>query len=218
MKKYQGLRILSPSMNDSYSLAELYVAFENEVFAKSKEMDISMLRETLRHMDDRPDDEVAPRASWVWQRILQKLQEERKVFAVLNKYGNMALDKPEDELPIWNEQFWKPDVNDLNVHFIAQMDELPDYIVKLNQDGIPDQVNRTGRILLNQRPRQEGNEHETYGTISPEKRRKTKITMGGTYDEEKDTDTWATDLAPSTPCYLPCNDARRVESRVLYKN
>ena len=82
MKKYQGLRILSPSMNDSYSRAELYVAFENEVFAKSKEMDISMLRETLRHMDDRPDDEVAPRASWVWQRILQKLQEERKVFAL----------------------------------------------------------------------------------------------------------------------------------------
>ena len=82
MKKYQGLRILSSSMNDSYSRAELYVAFENEVFAKSKEMDISMLRETLRHMDDRPDDEVAPRASWVWQRILQKLQEERKVFAL----------------------------------------------------------------------------------------------------------------------------------------
>ena len=66
--------------------------------------------------------------------------------AVLNKYGNMALDKPEDELPIWNEQFWKPDVIDLNVHFIAQMDELPDYIVKLNQDGIPDQVNRKHNV------------------------------------------------------------------------
>lgn len=149
LKKYQGLRILSPSMNDSYSRAELYAAFENEVFAKSKEMDISMLRETLRHMDDRPNDEVATHASWVWQRILQKLQEERKVFALGLMRRGFAISGGYYDSAVSDDRAggcWKPDVNDLNVHFIAQMDELPDYTVKLNQDGIPDQVNRKHNV------------------------------------------------------------------------
>lgn len=82
MRKNQSLRVLGLSMSDSYSSEELYAVFENEVFSAAKEMDISMLKETLKHIDDRPDEEVAPRKWWVWQQIQQKIQEEKKVFTL----------------------------------------------------------------------------------------------------------------------------------------
>lgn len=75
MKRKQGSRILTPAMTDSYSRAELYAVFENEVFGKSKEMDISMLRETLRHLDDRDDADIAPHKDYTWNKIMQHIKE-----------------------------------------------------------------------------------------------------------------------------------------------
>lgn len=82
MKKRQGLRILSPAMSDSYSNTELYTVFENEVFANPKEMDTSMLRETLRHLDDRDDADVAPHKDYTWKKIIQRIQEMNHPFVL----------------------------------------------------------------------------------------------------------------------------------------
>ena len=68
MNKKIVLRSLDSSMNDSYSTAELYAVFESQVFGKAKSMDVPLLRETVKALDDRMDSEVAPHQVIVWQK------------------------------------------------------------------------------------------------------------------------------------------------------
>lgn len=74
MKQPFFLRPLGTAMNDQYSARELYAAFERQAFARAKEMDVPLLRETLRALDDREDALAAPHADRVWQRILQRIR------------------------------------------------------------------------------------------------------------------------------------------------
>lgn len=80
MKKKMILRTLGASMNDSYSIIELYSVFESEVFSKPKKMDVSLIRETARAMDDRDDEVIAPHKDYVWQKIWQSIQDRERPF------------------------------------------------------------------------------------------------------------------------------------------
>ena len=73
MYKKMTLRMLSTSMNDSYSTAELYTTFKKLVFCKPKEMDTSLIRETVLCLDDREDDVLAPHKDYVWYKIKQRI-------------------------------------------------------------------------------------------------------------------------------------------------
>ena len=82
MKERTALRMLNVSMDDSYSTIELYSAFKNEVFSEPKEMDVSLIRETTRTLDDRNDEDVAPHKDYVWQKIRQRIQDCRRSFVL----------------------------------------------------------------------------------------------------------------------------------------
>ena len=69
MRKPVFVRPLSKDMNDHYSDAELYTVFQEQVFKKAGEIDVPLLYETVKAIDDRPDNEVAPNRSIIWQRI-----------------------------------------------------------------------------------------------------------------------------------------------------
>ena len=55
MKQPFFLRPLGTAMNDQYSARELYAAFERQAFARAKEMDVPLLRETLRALEGSTD-------------------------------------------------------------------------------------------------------------------------------------------------------------------
>ena len=78
MKKTPVFRMLRSDMNDFYSSQELYALCREQLFAKAKRMDVSLLRETLRSIDDRPDDEVAPHMDFVWNKIQRRIHEPTK--------------------------------------------------------------------------------------------------------------------------------------------
>ena len=82
MRKGVLLRQLHPVMDDSYSTGELYAVFKDQAFRKSKMMDIVLLSETLRAMDDRPDEEAAPHKEQIWQQICNRIGEMRKPVAL----------------------------------------------------------------------------------------------------------------------------------------
>lgn len=74
MKKASALRMLQDTLDDFYSDMELHALCEEQIFTKAKLMDVSLLREALQAMDDRPDDEVAPHKSFVWRKIQRRIQ------------------------------------------------------------------------------------------------------------------------------------------------
>ena len=82
MRKGVLLRPLHSVMDDSYSAGELYAVFKDQAFRKSKMMDIVLLSETLRAMDDRPDEEVAPHKEQIWQQVSNRIEEMRKPVAL----------------------------------------------------------------------------------------------------------------------------------------
>ncbi|MBR4539710.1 MAG: hypothetical protein IKO52_12845 [Clostridia bacterium] len=82
MNKKMVLRPLDVAMNDSYSTAELYAVFESQVFGKSKSMDVPLLRETVKALDDRMDDEVAPHKEFVWQKIVHRILNMQQPFVL----------------------------------------------------------------------------------------------------------------------------------------
>ena len=45
MKKALKLRPLEERMNDSYTAAELYAAFRDQVFRRGRDMDVALLRD-----------------------------------------------------------------------------------------------------------------------------------------------------------------------------
>ena len=89
MKKPVFVRPLKIDMNDHYSTAELYSVFQEQVFRKAGEIDVPLLRETTMAIDDRPDDEVAPNRSIVWQRIEIRRRELQKSF--VGKYSRKTI-------------------------------------------------------------------------------------------------------------------------------
>lgn len=82
MNKKIVLRSLDASMNDSYSTAELYAVFESQVFGKAKSMDVPLLTETVKALDDRMDGEVAPHQLIVWQKIVHHILNIQHPFAL----------------------------------------------------------------------------------------------------------------------------------------
>lgn len=82
MNKKMVLRPLDAAMNDSYSTAELYAVFESQVFSKSKSMDVPLLTETVKALDDRMDGEVAPHQVIVWQKIVHRILNIQRPFAL----------------------------------------------------------------------------------------------------------------------------------------
>ena len=79
MKKRATLRMLNVSMDDSYTIEELYATFEGEVFSNPKNMDIGLIKETVFALDARGNEEVAPHMNYVWQMIQQRIQNQQKI-------------------------------------------------------------------------------------------------------------------------------------------
>ena len=73
MRKASPLRMLQDSLNDFYSDQELHALCEEQIFTKARQMDVSLLREVLQAMDDRPDEEAAPHKSYVWNKIQRRI-------------------------------------------------------------------------------------------------------------------------------------------------
>ena len=82
MKTNISLRPLHSAMNDSYSENELYTVFENLIFRRSEDMDIALLSETLRAIDDRPDEEAAPHKDQVWKLVSYRIAEYQRPVAL----------------------------------------------------------------------------------------------------------------------------------------
>ncbi|MBQ8135887.1 MAG: hypothetical protein IJ174_00435, partial [Clostridia bacterium] len=82
MNKKMVLRPLDAAMNDSYSTAELYAVFESQVFSKPKFMDVPLLTETVKALDDRMDGEAAPHQLIVWQKIVHRILNMQRPFAL----------------------------------------------------------------------------------------------------------------------------------------
>ena len=92
MRKKNILRPLAAAMNNSYSTAEIYAAFEREVFSRSKVMDVALLRETVLALDGRPDQEAAPNREKVWRSIVRRTLETPRPFALgLSRRGFAVL-------------------------------------------------------------------------------------------------------------------------------
>lgn len=73
-KRKMVLRPLGVGLGDCYSRSELVALCEQELFASGKRMDTKLLLETLRALDDRPDEEVAPHGTVVWAKIQQRIR------------------------------------------------------------------------------------------------------------------------------------------------
>lgn len=80
--KPSSLRPLDSPMNDSYTASELYSVFENQFFLRSEDMDIALLSETLRAIDDRPDEVAAPHKDRVWQQVSNRIAEAQRPVAL----------------------------------------------------------------------------------------------------------------------------------------
>ena len=58
--------------------------------------------------------------------------------AVLHNFADLGLDLPEEwSIPIFNETFWKPEIDGNTVTFRCHWSNLPDYRVTVDADGIP---------------------------------------------------------------------------------
>ena len=57
--------------------------------------------------------------------------------AVLHHFSDMSFDMPEvDDLPIFDQRYWEPDVRDRVVRFRSRWSDLPDYEVELDENGM----------------------------------------------------------------------------------
>ena len=52
--------------------------FEDQVFSKAKKMDVSLLNETVRALDEHSDEEAAPHQNRVWLQVSSKVLEQQK--------------------------------------------------------------------------------------------------------------------------------------------
>ena len=87
MRKVKLLRPLRSVMNDSYSIKELYSVFEDQVFSKAKKIDISLLNETVRALDEHSDEEAAPHQNRVWLQVSSKVQAQQPVVLGLTRHA-----------------------------------------------------------------------------------------------------------------------------------
>ena len=57
--------------------------------------------------------------------------------AVLHRFSDMSYDMPEvDDLPIFDQRYWQPEIQDRIVRFRSQWSSLPDYEVEVDENGM----------------------------------------------------------------------------------
>ena len=82
MKKALKLRPLEERMNDSYTTAELYAVFRDQVFRRGRDMDVALLRETVLALDDGP----IPSGDAIWEDLQAKIANlRRRVFGLTRR-------------------------------------------------------------------------------------------------------------------------------------
>jgi hypothetical protein len=69
-------------MDDSYSIKALYSVFEDQVFSKAKKMNVSLLNETIRALDEHSDEEAAPHQNRVWQQVSSRVLKQQQPVAL----------------------------------------------------------------------------------------------------------------------------------------
>ena len=87
MKKALKLRPLEERMNDSYTPAELYAAFRDQVFRRGRNMDVALLRETVLALDDSP----VPSGDAIWEDLQAKIANLRRRVFGLTRRGMAVL-------------------------------------------------------------------------------------------------------------------------------
>ena len=61
--------------------------------------------------------------------------------AILHKFADMGYDMPEvDDLPVFDQQYWVPEVSGRVIRFRSLWREHPDYEVELDENGVPVRV------------------------------------------------------------------------------
>lgn len=77
----ESLRPIGAGLEDAYTQAELLDACERQLFAKARRMDVPLLQEILRALDDRPDEAVAPHRDAVWKAVCRGIRPKERVHA-----------------------------------------------------------------------------------------------------------------------------------------
>lgn len=75
----ETLRPIGAGLEDAYTRAELLDACERQLFAKARRMDVPLLLELLRALDDRPDEEAAPHRDAVWRAVRRGIRPKARV-------------------------------------------------------------------------------------------------------------------------------------------
>ena len=86
----ETLRPISAGLEDTYTRAELLDACERQLFAKARRMDIPLLLEILRALDDRPDGAAAPHRDDIWRAICRAIRPEARVRAPRRRFALAA--------------------------------------------------------------------------------------------------------------------------------
>ncbi len=76
----------------------------------------------------------------IWARL--ELEENGPLYlarmAVLKKFADLSFDMPEvDSIPIFDLRYWQPETSGSVVRFRSQWQDLPDYEVELDENGVP---------------------------------------------------------------------------------
>ena len=79
----------------------------------------------------------------IWARL--ELEENGPLYparmAVLKRFADMSFDMPEvDSIPIFDLRYWQPDTEGSVIRFRSQLQNLPDYEVELDENGVPVRV------------------------------------------------------------------------------
>ena len=79
----------------------------------------------------------------IWARL--ELEENGPLYparmAVLKRFADMSFDMPEvDSIPIFDLRYWQPDTEGSVIRFRSQWQDLPDYEVELDENGVPVRV------------------------------------------------------------------------------
>jgi len=84
------LRPIGAELEDAYTQAELLDACERQLFAKGRRMDVPLLLEILRALDDRPDEEAAPHRDAVWRDVCRDIRPEARARSLRRRFALTA--------------------------------------------------------------------------------------------------------------------------------
>lgn len=91
MKHTRILRPIGAALEDAYTRAELLDACERQLFAKARRMDVPLLLELLRALDDRPDEEVAPHRDAIWEAVCRGIRPAAARARVARRRASLAI-------------------------------------------------------------------------------------------------------------------------------